>query len=582
MFKILRGLYFSFLVFVVSLFIGNQSIFAAESINSFYSRIEINQDTSLFISEQIQYTTTVSKHGIYRYIPISYNKNNQVEVLNISNIQVTNEEGFSIPFTRSTNRKFVTLKIGDPDITFKGEKNYVINYVVERGINKLENSSELHWDITGEGWEIPILQTSATIISNYADIIDTKCYSGGFGKNDGLCNFEAGTNQATFTYLKQINYGDNMTVTLNFPKESLLEFPTQKELYLLWLKHNWPIFLLPLPLLFILIRWYRKGRNFEFVSQDVYDLNPDKPFVFQSIRFFKRTPMVYEPLKSLTPGEAGALIDGKSDTQDVVAEILELARKKYLKINSKKSKILFFTSTDYSFEKLANSSEGLNKVQAYLFDELFKTGSNVSVSSLRGEFHTVITKAKLMLNNSLFNKQIFTEEPSKANAKGYGLFIIMLVALLLLYISSLIPLGITWPLFFLALQAPFGFYIASNMSQKTAVGTNLWLQSRGLKASIKRGAWREKIKEKNLFIEEVLPFAVALGVVDKLTKDMKDLDIKPPEYISNNGLATIAAADFVSGFSRDVGSSLSYNPSSSSSGGGFSGGGSGGGGGGSW
>ena len=28
-------------------------------------------------------------------------------------------------------------------------------------------------------------------------------------------------------------------------------------------------------------------------------------------------------------------------------------------------------------------------------------------------------------------------------------------------------------------------------------------------------------KEKNLFIEEVLPFAISLGVVDQLTKDME-------------------------------------------------------------
>ncbi len=69
---------------------------------------------------------------------------------------------------------------------------------------------------------------------------------------------------------------------------------------------------------------------------------------------------------------------------------------------------------------------------------------------------------------------------------------------------------------------------------------------------------------------------------------MKDLDLAPPEYLPVSGLTTWTAHEFVSGFSKEVGSGLSYNPSSSSmggssfSGGGSSGGGGGGGGGGSW
>lgn len=582
MFKTIRGLFFGLLIFTLSLFVKNQQIFAVESINSFYSRIEINQDTSLFITEQIEYTTTVSKHGIYRYIPITYNKDGQVEVLPISNIAVTDDSGVKIPFTRSTDNKFITLKIGDPDVTFSGDKVYVISYTVERGINKLEAYDELSWDITGEGWTIPIQKSSATIISKFADLKDVKCYSGPYGGNDGLCNFEAGQNQATFTYLEEINYGDNMTVVINFPKDNQLIFPTQNQLYILWLKYNWPIFLLPFPLLIIFILWYKKGRDIEFISQDVFNLDPNKPSQVQPIKFSHREPMVYEPLKDLTAGESGALIDGRVDTQDIVAEILELARKKYIKINVTEKKVLFSKTRDYSFQKLAETSKGLNEVQAYLFDELFKTGNLVSVSSLKGKFHTVISQARSKIQNSLFDKQIYTDKPIKAKSTAILLYVLMIGGLFFLYQFLLFPLGIYWPLVVLFIQAPLGLWLANSSSQKTAVGTNLWLQSRGLKATIKRGAWREKIKEKNLFIEEVLPFAVSLGVVNQLAKDMEDLNIKPPEYISTNGLATFAVADFVGGFSQEVGNSLSYNPSSSSSGGGFSGGGGGGGGGGSW
>lgn len=90
--------------------------------------------------------------------------------------------------------------------------------------------------------------------------------------------------------------------------------------------------------------------------------------------------------------------------------------------------------------------------------------------------------------------------------------------------------------------------------------------------------------EKHLFIEEILPFAVALNVVDQLSRDMKELGLEPPKYMGGTNFGTAA---FVSSFTSDLGAGLTYNPSSSSSGGGgfgggSSGGGGGGGGGGSW
>jgi len=63
---------------------------------------------------------------------------------------------------------------------------------------------------------------------------------------------------------------------------------------------------------------------------------------------------------------------------------------------------------------------------------------------------------------------------------------------------------------------------------------------------------------------------------------MKDLNLKPPEYLNDVLITSSSLNSFVGDFSTSA-SNLSYNPSSSSSsGGGSSGGGGGGGGGGSW
>jgi uncharacterized membrane protein len=106
-----------------------------------------------------------------------------------------------------------------------------------------------------------------------------------------------------------------------------------------------------------------------------------------------------------------------------------------------------------------------------------------------------------------------------------------------------------------------------------------------LKYFVGKGQWRYAIAEKHLFLEEILPLAISLGVVNKLSRDMQGLQLEPPKYMGN-----LAYADFGS-FGTSVGRTLAFTPGSSGSGGwsggsGFSGGGSGGGfgggGGGSW
>ncbi len=118
------------------------------------------------------------------------------------------------------------------------------------------------------------------------------------------------------------------------------------------------------------------------------------------------------------------------------------------------------------------------------------------------------------------------------------------------------------------------------------------LYLKGFHQNLKRGAWRDKIKEKHLFLEEVIPFAIAFGTVKQLAKAMKDLDLQPPDYLESTMIASSldSFAKDLDNFAAATASSIAYNPNSNSSfsssgsgfSGGFSGGGGGGGGGGSW
>lgn len=575
------------LSFVSLLFITPTSVLAAvDQIDTFHSQIIINQDTSVTINETLDYRTDIYKHGIYRYIPITYNKDGVKERLMIDQIKVTDDDGDKIPYEQSFDGKNLTLKIGDPDKTFTGEKTYKITYRAEKAINSFDDHDELYWDITGEGWEIPILDSQAEIVSQFAQIEQVDCFSGNFGSNDGLCQQQFDSGTALFLYERQINYGDNMTVVIGLNKDNQLLFPTVTDNLISWLKHNWSMFLIPFPLLAMAIFWLQKGRDLQFVSPNVFNMDAKQPTKFKSL-FGQREPFVYEPLKDLTPGEAGALMDEKVDNQDIVAEILELARKKYLKIELIEKKKLFGKTRDYQMSKLKNADAKLSNVQDYLQQKLFDKKDVVTISSLKGTFYTTMDKVRQMIDKSLVEKKLYTAPPNNMRGMGFLLMSLSIAGVLGLVIWQLIPFQIFWPIPLIMLQIPFCGFLAYNMPQKTAVGTNLALQAKGLRKSIRYGKWREEVKEKNLFIEEVLPFAVSLGVVTQLAKQMKDLNIEPPDYLHTAGLTTWSTSQFVSGFSNEMSSSLSYNPSSSSSSGGSgfggsSGGGGGGGGGGSW
>lgn len=562
-----------------------------EQINSFHSDITINQNTSVTITETIEYQTQLTKHGIYRYIPVRYNKNEQVAVLPVSIISVTDEAGKALPYTLQSDSNYVTLKIGDPDLTFTGKQTYVISYTVQRAINHFPDNDELYWDITGEGWEFPVFSSSATITSEFAAVEKVDCFSGKVGGDDQLCISDFDEKSATFSYESPVSYGENFTVLVGLNTENQLVFPTAEELRNEWLKNHWTIALIPFPSLIMFFWWFYRGRDEEFISQNIFDMDPDKPKHLQPISFRRRTPMVYEPLKDLTPGEAGALLHQRATIDDIIAELLEIARKKHMTITLiEKKRFLFGTSKDYLFNK-TTGTKPLTEIQGYLLGKLFKTKEEIKLSELKGKFYLALSSAQSKLNKSLEKKKVY---PGSQTARPFiGAFVaVVLTSLVATLQMNLVGLGIVWPLILTFLLLPIGLFFAHYLPRKTAIGTNFWYQARGLKASIQRGAWREKIKEQKLFIEEVLPFAVALGVVDQLSKDMEVLGLAPPEYIHGDtmrALNMINTADFVNSFRQSTSTNLSYNPSSTSysgssgfSGGGSSGGGGGGGGGGSW
>ena len=595
-------------------------------INHLNSEIYIEKDTGLTVAETVNINFPTPRHGIYRIIPVFYSYKGKTINARLKVLNITNEKGDPIRYEKSRIGQSIQLKIGDPDITLTGVQTYIIKYKVDRIIQRYDTHDELYWNVTGHEWDTEIIESNLYISSPYANFERAECFAGRFGTTSDSCVINFWENEAGAKTSTVLEIGDDFTLVLGLTKDNNLVFPSKVQEIKYFLFDNWGYLIAVFPISLMFFLWYRKGRDLRYISENIYFEPDDKGQ--RTVKLFERThiPFVYHPIAKITPGEAGTIIDEKVHISDIVSEILELARLGFIKIRKIETKKLFGKDIEYAFIKSdkfddKKEREKLKDYQEYLLNELFRStiihksignaeklfkGNDeklaevrkqlidkdyVLLSGVKNHFYEGLPIFKEKLYKRMESEKIFDGNPEKTRGKWMVLFILMdfvsgfFVFSFINMTANYIPLIV-----FIFLSVP-GILIALAMPRRTPKGYSFYRQIQGLKYYLGKGAWRHEIAEKNLFIEEVLPLAVAFGVVDKISKDMSELGIKPPSYFAGTSTGsfskdlaafnTASSTSFISAPPGKSGSS-SWSGGSGFSGGGSSGGGFGGGGGGSW
>jgi uncharacterized membrane protein len=557
---------------------------AAERVDRFHLDYTINQDTSLTVQEQIDYYTSVAKHGIFRYLPQTYTNRaaTPVEV-----IQVTLGDGQTHPYTTSSENNKKIIKIGDANRTFTGNRQYQLTYQVKYALTKTEaGTAELYWDLVGEDWDFAINNIQATIHSPFASVISAECWSGQFGGDDGLCQTQVIDSQTvSVSYPHPITKGGNVTVSVKLQDDGQLTWPSW------WQQNSTAIITFGLLAIAIIslaiLNFYliMSDRDHIFINDQQLTLKPTGQTKVRP--WFYKIPDAfwYEPFTNISPAQAGMLIDNTFNSQHLIAEIIALVEKKYLKIDPVNKNM--FTGQDYIFTQLKAPSDKLPTYQRQILTKIFTRRTSVKLSQLKKDFFTQIPKIKTTIKSSLFVANFYRQINYSPAQWRFGLILLAGLISIVLLISRLSggAMFVLFILFFL-IEALMAYLLRHY--HLTALGNHYRYLIAGFKKNVQLGKWRTEIQEKQLYVEKVLPFAIALGVADKLAQDMKELGLDQ----TNQGTATTAligtsllSSGFVDSFSHDFGSvyaSQTSSGGSSSSGGGSSGGGGGGGGGGSW
>ncbi len=533
----------------------------AEQINSFDVDITVNRDGTINVTEIILYDFgSLERHGILRTIP--YTKTNQQGKQYKLDMQVQgvyDEPGTSYSYTTSRENNQLQIKIGDPNRTVTGVRTYAIHYRVKGALTYFSDHDELYWNVTGNDWNIPITQATANVHLPLPDTATPQglCYTGLRGSTEQNCTATIQGSTITYTSPLSFNPSEGLTVVATFPKgivavlEPELVIPFFQTLLgklllaALAVGGIWWYLVYPIT---IALDWFRKGRD------------PTVPGPVSA--WFE--PPHGKHKRSLTPAETGGLVDEMVDLRDILATVIHLAQRGYLKIEERKKNDFYFIRTHKATPK-----EPLLPFEQTLMAKFFSGGDEMRLKDKK--LSTTITTVQNQVYENLISEEFFAGNPQKIRT-FFGVMTGLAVFTMnpLLIISAL----------------TFGMHMPRKTEEgarQAAIGTSL----KNFLSSQERTLEHQAITQ--TFFEKLLPFAVAFGVERLWAQRFKDLAMEEPDWYHSSTNSHFSSAYL----SQSLHSSFSQfqsaaTPTSSSSGfssggsGGSSGGGGGGGGGGSW
>jgi hypothetical protein len=188
-----------------------------ESITSYDTRIAIQRDGSILVTEQIVYDFGPDeRHGIIRDIPVRFRYNGSYDRIYRLEVRSVRSPDAPSQYTVDSNGSSVRIRIGDPDQTVTGEHTYVITYLVGGSLNGFADHDELYWNAVGNQWDVPIYQASVQVTAPVA-VSRAVCFAGPLGST-GSCEQAAISNGVAHFAHTGLGPHEGLSVVVAIPK----------------------------------------------------------------------------------------------------------------------------------------------------------------------------------------------------------------------------------------------------------------------------------------------------------------------------------------------------------------------------
>ena len=133
-------------------------------IDKYDININVNENNTLNVEENISVYFNEPRHGIYRTIPLK-NKIKRLDNTTTTNIAKIYKVSVNNKYTTITSNDNYIIKIGSTNQTIIGLQNYTIKYTYSLGKDKLKNKDEFYYNLIGTGWNDTVIGNVTFTIS---------------------------------------------------------------------------------------------------------------------------------------------------------------------------------------------------------------------------------------------------------------------------------------------------------------------------------------------------------------------------------------------------------------------------------
>ena len=356
--------------------------FSAEEILSFDSHIHIHKDSSMSVTENITVRAENNKinRGIYRDFPTKYEGKlgNKIKV-GFEIVEIL-RNGNSEPFHTKKMSNGIRIYVGDKNrYVNRGEHTYTIKYKTNQQLGYFDRHDELYWNVTGNGWDFPILNAKASVMlpdSIKSNEVKLEAYTGVMGsKGQSYYTDISYSGNYLFSTNRTLASNEGLTIVVAWPKGHVSQ-PSFMQKATWWWQANVdnPINLLGFFGLFFfyLSAWWKLGKD------------PGPGVIIPH----------YQPPKGFPPGGLRYINEMGHDKKSFTAALLNLAVKGYLKIEE--------VGKTYKLQKLKNTDLRLPPGEKAIYSSLF--GNAGHYIELKNSNHTKISAAISKHKSTLKNE----------------------------------------------------------------------------------------------------------------------------------------------------------------------------------
>ncbi len=464
--------------------------------------IQINSDGTLTVTESydITFGNRTFRKG-FATIPQKRGSLSNVKVWDADRTYAPS--GSNAPYTFETS----TADSGDLDITWyfpatsNSRHQFKVQYTVEDGLlyYPQEGYDRLQWFAVPGDHDWPILASRVTVRTPQGAAI----LRVGAANNSPATAQQTNANQAVFEATRPLKTGQGIEVRIDFQHGAVAGTPPAwQTTYDLRDQYGALFDVLGLFLgvfvavagsLLVLLWWYTRGRDPKTVLAAEY---------------------LSEPPSDLPPGVAGTLLDERADVQDVLATVIDLARRGVVTMEEIDGT---GSASDYVFRRVPEADLARLRPYEKTVLDIVIPGTEQRLSSLKYKLYNRMSPIQKELYQETVKEKLFPRSPDEVRTRwivggtlllfaafGLGLGAFLFLIDLSLFLAA--------PFCALGVVGAVVIAVASAMPRKTRFGAEEAAKWRAFKTYMQNLEKYTKVQEASAQFDRYLPYAIAFGI----------------------------------------------------------------------